>query len=143
MSSENNKRNTHILIAIIIILVIIYLYKNKSTSEGLASQPAVILFTRSTSFNSLACAVGNGDNDACASYVFARLPRWYGPIQLYQISDVEMNQDIPVGMLQKFPTIAYLPEGPGNFNLVRVYDGPMTTMAIDAWIKTLPAVLIA
>lgn len=140
-----NPTSLSIIVAIIVVIIIFIVYKNGllSKSEGFASQPAVVLFTKSTQNNHLACGGPDaGQNDACATYQFGRLSRWYGSINVYQVSDAELNQDIPVGMIKRYPTIAYLPEGPGNFNLVRVYQGPMNTMAIEQWIKTLPAAAV-
>lgn len=134
---KNDEQKIYIGIFVaVLILLLGYWYMNK-TSETFASQPAVVLFTRSTEKSSN-CS-GDGRSDACASYIFSRLRRWYGSIQLYQISDIDQNADIPVGMIQQTPTIAYLPEGPGNFNLVRIYTGPITTDALEKWVKSLPA----
>lgn len=129
----------HLTILVVLIIVALYYFWAVVLKEGFAasdgSQPSVILFTRGPS-ECRSCS--NTNPNACAICQFNRLAKWYGRINVYHIPDLEHYSDIPVNMITKFPTIAFMPEGLANYNLVRIYKGPFNTMEIERWIKSLP-----
>lgn len=138
MTNFSSWTSTHIAAAIVIVLLVIYFIFPKAKEMFTSSAgtiPSVILFTRGPA-ECASCT--RGDPNACVTCQFNRLAKWYGRINVYHVPNVELNSDIPVNMITKFPTVAFMPEGLSNYNLVRVYRGPMKAMDIEHWIKSLP-----
>jgi hypothetical protein len=137
----------YVIGTVAVLFAIYWLYKLYSTEsmwtgkrEGFnGSAPSVILFT-----------IGTGDcstcsrsrQESCAICQFRRLRSSYGQIKVMHVPDVSTYQSMNVhidDMLRTGgPLVAYLPEGLANKNLVRVYNGPLTTIAMENWIKSLP-----
>jgi hypothetical protein len=135
--------NTAAWVACVVILIVIYYVWSIGvfkTTEGFhGSAPSVVLFTKGTG----GCSTCSRERQMdCSICQFKRLASYYGNIKIMHVPDVSMYADISLhvdGMLNAGgPLIVFLPEGLNNMNLVKVYKGPMNTIAMEDWIKSLP-----
>jgi len=127
-------------LCIIVLLVIYIVFKPFGTKEGFnGSAPSVVLFTKGTGGCSTCVA---GRQSDCAICQFRRLASYYGSIKVMHVPDVGLYAEISThidDMLNKGgPLLVFLPEGLANKNFVKVYNGPLTTIDMENWIKSLP-----
>lgn len=126
-------------IALILVIYWVYAGSAKSTEGFHGSAPSVVLFTKGTGGCSTCTRERQSD---CAICQFRRLKTYYGSIKVMHVPDVGLYSEISTyidSMINKGgPLIVFLPEGLANKNLVKVYKGPMTTVAIEDWINSLP-----